>query len=277
MSVTRVRAETFLGRIGNDICCPFFDKKEFLHVVLHDAGDILMIDNSGCVKRIHNTSGQPSGAVFDDSGMLYISDFAHGAVLAVQLKSQQEIVVEVYEDKPLKGPNSIIVDSKGTVFFTDSGPIGETGLHSPIGSLYMITNSLSGKILKPISLETLAYPSGIALSPDGKFIYVAEMMSNRVLRFFQKPEGVFHGSVFYQMSGGVGPSCIVCDTNGVLYIGQYDIRESSSQGRVLVVGPDGSLHYVIATEGAEISGLAIKDRYLYITEKSAGAILRCEI
>eukprot|EP01036_Dinobryon_divergens_P040732 gene40732-53897_t len=222
--MTTIKADNYLDNVGSSICCPFFDKRGLLHVLLHDSGDVLSIDDSGRVKRIHNTSGQPSGAIFDQMGILYITDFAHGAVLAVQRNGQQEVVVEVYEDKPLKGPNSVAFDSKDTIFFTDSGPLGETGLHSPKGSLFMITNSLNEKILKPITLETLAFPAGVAVSPDGKFIYVSEMMANRVLRFYQRPEGVFHGSVFYQFSGGVGPSSLICDSNGTLYVGHYDTR-----------------------------------------------------
>ena len=49
-------------------------------------------------------------------------------------------------------------------------------------------------------------------------------MKNRILRFFEKPEGVFHGSVFYQFSGGVGPSSIACDSAGSIYIGHYDVK-----------------------------------------------------
>ena len=49
-------------------------------------------------------------------------------------------------------------------------------------------------------------------------------MKNRVLRFFQRPEGVYHGSVFYQLSGGVGPSCLALDAQGSLYIGQFETR-----------------------------------------------------
>lgn len=56
------------------------------------------------------------------------------------------------------------------------------------------------------------------------FRYVAEMMNNRILRFFEKPEGVFHGSVFYQFSGGVGPSSVTCDSAGTIYIGHYDVK-----------------------------------------------------
>jgi hypothetical protein len=54
--------------------------------------------------------------------------------------------------------------------------------------------------------------------------YVAEMMANRILRFFQQPSGVFHASVFYQLSGGVGPCCLALDAQGNIVVGQYDVK-----------------------------------------------------
>lgn len=53
--------------------------------------------------------------------------------------------------------------------------------------------------------------------------YVAEMMTNRLLRFFQKPGGVYHGSVFYQFSGGIGPSAVAVAKDGTIYVTHYDI------------------------------------------------------
>jgi hypothetical protein len=50
------------------------------------------------------------------------------------------------------------------------------------------------------------------------------MMKNRVLRFFKRPEGAYHGSVFFQLSGGIGPSCLALDAQGSLYIGQFETR-----------------------------------------------------
>lgn len=82
-------------------------------------------------------------------------------------------------------------------------------------------------------------------------------MTNRILRFFQQPVGVYHGSVFYQLSGGVGPVALTLDSAGNLYVGQYDLKESSSEGSVYVISPAGKLLKTIATSGSEISGLAI--------------------
>jgi len=267
----------FVDGLGNDICCPFVDQENNLFFILQDSGEVIAIDPLGDTELIHCTSGQPSGAVFDDQGILYISDFAHGAVLAVHEagNDQQELVVGVYEDKPLKGPHSIVAGSDGNLFFTDSGPLGETGLQAPDGSLFVISNSPSGQILKPISLRNLAGPTGIAVSPDGKFIYLAEMMKNRVLRFFQKPEGAYHGSVFIQLSGGVGPSCLALDAQGSLYVGQFETKDAASpDGVVYVISPEGKQVATILVEGPEISGLVVCDNNLYITERSTGSIYK---
>lgn len=271
------KASVFISGVSDDICSPFFDSGGKLHLIYQKSGDVKTINSVGNTQTICSTRGNPSSAVYSPDGVLYVSDFAHAAVLAVQKDCQQELVVGVYEDKPLKGPNCVNI-TNGDIFFTDSGAFGETGLSSPTGSLFTISNSPNGQILKPISLGNLAYPSGIEVTPDGKFIYVAEMMKNRVLRFVQKPEGVFHGSVFYQMSGAVGPTSLALDFKGNLYIGQYDVRESTSDGNVLVVSNTGKLITNISTEGPEISGLAINqdEKMLYITEQSTGTIYRID-
>ena len=163
------KATTFVSGIGNDLCSPFFSPNGKLHAIRQNAGSVITIDNVGNTQVICSTGGQPSGAVYTSDGVLYVSDFGHSAVVSVQPDGQQDLVVGVYEDKPLKGPHSIHI-SKGDIFFTDSGSFGETGLHNRSGSLFTISSSPSGQILKPLALETLAYPSGIAVSHDGKFM-----------------------------------------------------------------------------------------------------------
>lgn len=272
------KAAMFVSGVGSDICCPFFDDSGKLHAIRQNASAVITIDPVGNTQTICSTEGQPSGAVFTSDGILYISDFGHSAVLSMQQDGQQDLVVGVYEDKPLKGPNSINI-TNGDIFFADSGSFGETGLHSPKGSLFTISNSPSGQILKPIAFETLAYPSGIAVTNDGKFIYVAEMMNNRILRFFQQPagSGVYHSSVFYQIAGGVGPSCIALDNSGNLYVGQFDVNESSNDGIVHILSPAGKSLGSITTSGPEISGIAIRDGSVYITEKTTGSVQKGKV
>lgn len=105
-------------------------------------------------------------------------------------------MIKDFDGKPLKGPNSMILSEKNNaLFFTDSGPMGETSIESPSGSVFAIDLSVS--MLKPIIDGKLAHPSGIALSNDESLIYVAETGMNRVLRIVCHSSGVYHTSVFY--------------------------------------------------------------------------------
>ena len=115
----------------------------------------------------------------------------------------------------------------------------------------------------------------MAAAHDNSVLYVTEMMNNRILRYVQRPEGVFHPSVFYQFSGGVGPSCITTDRSGNLYVGIYDVKlEGVSEGHVYVISKLGKVLLDITVPGPEISGVALRLGNLYITEKSTGSIYR---
>lgn len=163
------KASTYVSGVGHDICSPFFDSSGKLHVIKQNSGSVMTVNSVGNTQTVCHTGGQPSSAVFSSDDVMYLADFGHSAVLAMQRDKEQEVVVGVYEDRPLKGPNTVFV-SNGDIFFTDSGAMGESGLHSRSGSLFTISNSPSGQILRPISLNNLAYPTGIAVTKDGKFM-----------------------------------------------------------------------------------------------------------
>ena len=136
---------------------------------------------------------------------------AHPAILmrVVDDKNNETIneLVKEYEGTPLLGPNQLILSqSLNSIFFTDSGPFGETTIDNSKGSVYVI--DLEGQVIKPLAFNCLAYPSGLVLSNDDKVLYVCETCRNRVLRFVLTNEGVFYQSVFYQFSGRYGPTAI---------------------------------------------------------------------
>ena len=168
------------------------------------------------------------------------------------------------------------VDSKGTVYFTDSGPFGGTTLASPKGSVFCI--SPDGRLLQPLALSCLAHPAGLAVSPDEKAVYVCETMANRVLRFVQKPAGVFHFSVFHQFSGGLGPSGVTCDKSGNGYVGRMDFAsgdgEDASQGMVSVLSPGGKLLSETECPASEISGLVVSGDSVYVSEASTNTVFK---
>lgn len=52
---------------------------------------------------------------------------------------------QIHKHNYLSGPSSIICRDN-VVYFCDAGPLGETGLHSPTGSVFCIRESASGQV-----------------------------------------------------------------------------------------------------------------------------------
>ena len=67
----------------------------------------------------------------------------------------------------IQGPNSAVFDKSGKLYFTDSGGLGDTSLSVPKGSVFVVEGGASGSILRPLALECLACPSGIAVTDSG--------------------------------------------------------------------------------------------------------------
>lgn len=230
-----------------------------------------------------NSSGQPAGLEFDGQGFAYVCDAAHQAIFRIMRVdaddgvSRQEIeaYVREYEQSQFLGPNSLCFSrSSGMLYFTDSGPFGETSLQNPRGSVFAV--SPSTQLLIPLCLNTLAHPCGLSLSPDEKNIYVAETSMNRVLRFTQHPPGVFHSSVFLQMAGRFGPTALAVSAAGDLFVAHFDFADNTDTGRIVVINTDGKVTGEIAVPGPEITGLCMTpdQKYLIIAERSTTSLYR---
>jgi len=240
-------------------------------------------DNEFSVESWGNSSGQPLGLQFDSNGVAFVCDAAHQAIFRVTRVEEddglprQEIepYVREYETTAFLGPNGVCLGkSTGLLYFTDSGPLGETSIQNPRGSVFVINPET--QLLIPLAYQCLSYPSGLALSADEKSVYVAETCQNRILRFTQSPPGVYHCSVFHQLSGRFGPTAIAVSSQGDVFVAHFDFADSTENGRVVVLDADGEVNAIMSVPGPEITGLCLTkdEKFLLITEGSSNSLYR---
>jgi len=241
---------------------PAFDRDGHLFVVDVETGDISKISPEGRVKIFFNTGGAPNGAKFHANGDLYVADRKMG-IIAISPSGEMRVIVDHYQGKKFNGPNDLIFDSSGNLYFTD--PHGSSA-ENPFGCVYRVSSRGEVTLLA----SGLAFPNGLVLSQDERYLFLANTRKNRVLRYVLGPPP-FRSYLFSQLSGGWGPDGMAFDVAGNLYVAHY------GGGDVIILNPKGEPVERIPVGGLHPTNVAFgrpDRRILFITEVGTGAIYR---
>jgi gluconolactonase len=116
---------------------------------------------------------------------------------------------------PLRAPNDLTLDRNGGVYFTDPGG----SRTEPVGTVHYIDRA--GKTT--LSAGGMRVPNGLVLAPGGDWLYVAETVPNRILRFrVTAPGKLAPMEVFAQLPHREGhqaePDGLAVDAKGDLYV-----------------------------------------------------------
>lgn len=225
--------------LSRDVAFPegpiFVDRQ--LHLVDY-VGHTILADMAGKLEPIWRRDGcGPSGLARIPEGLL-VTCYDSNEIVAVSLDGRKVGVVDRDTDgRPFIGPNDLVADPRGGVWFTTSGPWETAPI---VGKVYH--RSADGAIRE--AAADLHYANGIALSPDGRRLYGAETYAYRVISFAvgadrtltDRREPLRPGVVLGDTSGrAFAPDGIRVDAQGRLFIGLYE------GGAVIVTSPDGAL------------------------------------
>lgn len=192
------------------------------------------------VSVFRNPSNYTNGHTRDRQGRLVSCEHGMRRVTRTEWDGSITVIADGYQGKPLNSPNDVIVAPDGAVWFTDPHyGIGTDyeGFKSPQElpcQVYRVDPS--GQIEAVIS--DMACPNGLAFSPDGKRLYVADTgrmfhSDPQHIRVFDVLDGrPENGRVFHTISPGCADG-IRCDTEGNVW--------SSAGDGVHCIAPDGRL------------------------------------
>jgi gluconolactonase len=156
-------------------------------------------------------SGNSNGLILDDKGDLLLmqGNYAITAETKRQIgkiknpSSNKTITgfVTDFNGKKFNSPNDIVLSPNGILYFTDP-PYGLTNSDSslkelPFNGVYKIKNDQV-----ELLIDSLERPNGIGLSPDARFLYVADTEYSRLVTYELNDEGNIINSIdFFDLKG----------------------------------------------------------------------------
>jgi len=154
------------------------------------SGAILRMDARGTNREVFvNTGGRPLGFDFDPSGRLIVADALRG-LLAVT-KDKVEVLVDKFDGQPIRFADAVVVARDGLVYLSDAsqrfGPRDWGGTFEA-SVLDIMEQAATGRILvydpgtktTKLVVTGLSFANGVAMSDDGKSIFVVETGRYRI-------------------------------------------------------------------------------------------------
>lgn len=248
---------------------PVFDGAGHLYVADIPWGRVLRIDPQGAWTLVAEYDGEPNGMKFLDARTLLITDYKNGLMRLDVATGRVTPHLQRRNSERFKGVNDLVFDARGNLYFTDQG---QSGLHEPSGRLYRLRPDGQLDLL----LSNVPSPNGVALSPDGRVLYLAVTRGNCVWRVPLMPDGsVAKVSQFFTSYGPSGPDGLAVDADGRLLVANPGL------GLVWLLNPRAEPVQVLrGVPGSSLTNLAFGGadrRTLFVTDSTHGRILRATL
>jgi gluconolactonase len=238
----------------------FSDLRDNKVFAVNPSGKVeLLIERAGGLDPFPADSYLGSNAMATDKdGSVLLVQQGGRKIVRLDAQLKPTTLLERYQGKKLNSPNDLVFAADGSLWFTDP-PFGLPGMDKdpakelPFNAVYRYANGKLEAMIKDLSL-----PNGLAFSPDGKTLYVANFGPERFVNAYDVgPNGaVSNARTLIKYAADErrpgGPDGLKVDSAGNVWTtGPGGIRIITPRGKVLgqLVLPEVAANLAFAEQG----------------------------
>jgi len=200
------------------------------------------IESDGSTSFFGKLGGLPNGICVDKSGNCIIANIGNGEVQSLSISGESSVLMREAGGRRMHTPNFPFIDFKGRLWVSNSTNNRDidSSLQSPVpdGSLVVIAPGREPEIVA----DGICFANGVAVDELEEYVYVAETVLRRVLRYrILEDSSVGKAEVYGPENlGDLGfPDGIAFDEEGNLWVA---FPAANSVG---YIKPDGKLEIYV--------------------------------
>jgi sugar lactone lactonase YvrE len=215
------------------------------------SGALMRVDAKKTVHKYLEIN--PAGTVLRGDGHLVIADNKYNAVLDVSPDGRVGVIADRFEGYTLRSLNDLTIDARGNIYWTDPD---SSSVKNPVGNIFRVRPD--GRV--DLIAGGLAFPNGIDVDPAGKYLYVIESQSKKILRYAIPADNELLGKAeeFYDLGGSGGDGCTF-DAAGNFWVADFH-RTESGKGRIIVLSPEGKALAYLPVPAKVVSNITFGGR-----------------
>jgi len=211
---------------------PAVDKKGNIYFTDQPNDKIWKYDTDGKLSLFMDKTGRSNGLYVDKKGNIISCADEKDELWAIDPKTQKTTVLLTdFKGQRLNGPNDLWLDPKGGIYFTD--PYYQRDYwerKKPDIEGQKVYYLPKGKKEATIVDGDLMQPNGIVGTPDGQYLYVADIRANKTYKYQINKDGSLTNRQLYVPQGSDG---MTLDNQGNLYLSGRGVTVYDPQGQKL--------------------------------------------
>ncbi|HZE83708.1 MAG TPA: SMP-30/gluconolactonase/LRE family protein [Puia sp.] len=176
-----------------------------------------------------DSAGRSNGMYFDRKGNLITCADEKDQLWSISPGKKITVLVSEFQGHRLNGPNDLWIDAQGGIYFTDpyyQRPYWDRTQSDLDGEkVYYLPKGKKDPI---VVADSLVKPNGIVGTPDGGYLYVADIRGKKTYKYRINKDGSLSDRRLFVEMGSDG---ITLDANGNLYLTGDGVTVFDPSGR----------------------------------------------
>jgi gluconolactonase len=207
---------------------PATDKEGNVFFTDQPNNKIWKYDTDGNLSVFLSDAGRSNGMFFDEDGNLISCADEHNQLWSISPEGKVSVLVKGFHGHLFNGPNDVFVTPAGAIYFTD--PYYQRSYWTRKApdldgqKVYFLKEKNDAVVV----INDLKKPNGIVGTPDGKYLYVADIEGNKTYKYVVAEDGMLKDQKVFTDQGSDG---MTIDNEGNIYLTGNGVTVYNPEGK----------------------------------------------